>query len=85
MEDPDHLVGKEQILERGCHKKGKSMADQVHEDSHTSNMGKSKISRFLRTLDQQKLTVLTTSGAGDKEQEEFSTPTDAGHSGAVTQ
>ena len=61
------------------------MADQVHEDSHTSNMGKSKISRFLRTLDRQKLTVLTTSSAGDKEQEEFSTPTDAGRSGAVTQ
>lgn len=51
MEDPEHLVGKEQILERGCHKKGKSMADQVHEDSHTSNRGKSKISRFLHTLD----------------------------------
>ena len=85
MEDPDHLGGKEQILQQGCHKKRKSMVDQVHEDSHTSNRGKSKISRFLHTLDRQKRIVLTISSAGDKEQEEFSTPADAGRSGAVTQ
>lgn len=61
------------------------MADQVHEDSHTNNRRKSKISRFLLTLDRQKLTALTVSSAGDKEQQEFSTPADAGCSGAVTQ
>lgn len=77
-EDPDRLVGKEQTLERGCHKKGKSMADKVCEDSHISHRGKSEISRFLHMLDRQKLIILSISSSSDKEQQGFSSPADGG-------
>ena len=54
------------------------MADKVREDSHTSHWGKNKISRFLHMRDRQKLTILSISSSGDKEQQEFSSPADGG-------